>query len=190
MLRTWCLVTTIVLLGVIRIGHAQESIGVFSDARGCPCELTDRGSAGLLTVTILHVNSPGAKASQFSAPRPSCLNVTHLYDTPVFTTIGNSQTGVAIGYGQCLTGTFQILTITYFAQGLTPDCCYYEVLPDPSSPSGAIEVFDCNDQLVFPPGWYDIVNSTESCQCYAGFEYCYPVAVESSTWGRVKALYE
>jgi hypothetical protein len=36
----------------------------------------------------------------------------------------------------------------------------------------------------------EIINSTSECQCYAGPEYCYPVAVEAATWGKVKSLYE
>ncbi|MEJ2722783.1 MAG: hypothetical protein P8181_16845 [bacterium] len=145
---------------------------------------------GLISVTVLHVDSPGAKASRFWAPRPSCFYVTYLSDTAVFpTTIGSSQTGVTIGYDHCRTGTFQILTINYFGQGMTPECCYYPVLADPAEPSGQVVVADCNDQLVYAYGMAEYINSTWNCVCYAGPEYCFPVAVDPATWGRVKALY-
>jgi hypothetical protein len=114
-----------------------------------------------------------------------------LFDTPVFPiTLGNSQTGVAINYGQCMTGTFQILSITYFGQGTSWPCCYLEVRPDPAALSGSIDVYDCNDQLQIGYGWGDIVNSDSTCPCNVGLEYCYPVAVEEHTWGKIKSLFE
>ena len=186
----WVLTTVLILCAVGTV-HAQENvIGLFSDSRGCPCEITDY-VPGLITVAVLHVGSPGAVASQFSAPSPSCFQALHIGDVEVFPiTIGSSQTGVAIGYEQCMTGTFQILTINYFGQGMTGECCYYPVLPDPNTASGQVEVVDCDNQLLYRYGWGDYVNSTSACPCYVGLEYCYPVAVETVTWGRIKALYE
>ena len=176
---------------LVGAAHGQENaIGLFSDIRGCPCESRDE-APGLITVTVLHVGSPGSKASRFSAPLPSCFQVTWITDQPAFpVVIGNSQTGVTIGYDHCRTGTFQILTILYFGNGMTGECCYYPVLPDPASPTGRIEVADCNDQLIFGQGWAEYVNYTSNCVCIAGIEYCFPVAVETATWGKIKSLYE
>jgi hypothetical protein len=186
----WLMIAVFILCAVGE-AHAQENvIGLFSDSRGCPCEITDVTS-GLITVAVLHVGSPGAVASQFSAPKPACFNVSWLSDTKVFPlTIGTSQDGVAVGYEQCMTGTFQILTINYFGSGTTPECCYYPVVPDPYVASGEVEVVDCYNQLLYRYGWAEYINSTPACQCYAGHEYCYPVAVEAVTWGKIKSLYE
>lgn len=185
----WFLTALLVLFAAQAVGAQENAIGLFSDIRGCPCEIMDV-APGLITVTVLHVNSPGAKASRFWVPTPSCFIATFLADTAVFpVTIGSSQTGVTIGYDKCRTGTFQILTIRYFGQGMTGECCYYPVLPDPAEPSGRVVVADCNDQLVFGTGWAEYINSSLNCVCIAGPEYCFPVAVDPATWGRVKALY-
>ena len=191
MIPKWWVLAVVVMIFAAASIHAQENvIGLFSDSRGCPCEITDHVPA-LITVAVLHVGSPGAVASQFSAPRPSCFQVFHLSDVTVFpVTIGSSQTGVAIGYDQCRTGTFQILTINYFGQGMTGECCYYPVLPDPNSASGQVEVVDCDNQVLNRYGWAEYVNATLSCVCFAGPEYCYPVAAEPVTWGKIKSLYE
>ena len=189
MIRTWCLAIIISVVAGIGTGHA-EIIGIFSDSRGCPCEVTDRAGDVLLTIAVLHVDSPGARGSRFSATKPACLEVTYLYETAFFFALGNSQTGISFDYGQCLTGTYQLLTITFFAYGLTPDCCYFEVLPDPFAPSGEIEVIDCDNQVSFVSGLFDIVNSTEICQCAPGPVECHPVPAETSTWGKIKTLYQ
>lgn len=166
-----------------------EYIGIFSDTRGCPCEIVDR-APGVINIVVLHLQSSGAKASQFSVPQPNCFNATFLFDTAVFPiTLGASQTGIAISYEQCMTGTFQILSMTYFGQGTTWPCCTIDVRPDPYALSGNIDIYDCNDQLQLGYGWADIINSDSTCPCTAGLEYCYPVAVEEHTWGKIKSLY-
>jgi hypothetical protein len=189
-LLTAFLVLAAATLGTPATAHAQGFVGIFSDTRGCPCEVTDRGGIAILTVTVLHVDAlSGARGSRFSAVRPGCFAASFLSETSPFQTIGNSQVGIAIDYGRCLTGTFRLLTITYLAYGTTPDCCIYAVHPDPTAPSGRIEAVDCNDQIAFLPEWVEIINSNVTCQCTAGPDYCYPVPTETSTWGRVKSLY-
>ncbi|UCG51714.1 MAG: hypothetical protein JSW58_16265 [Candidatus Latescibacterota bacterium] len=156
------------------------SIGLFSDVTGTDCNLYDQ-QQGLCSFHIVHVMSPGATACQFSAPQPACLQATYLSDTFPIMVVGNTQTGVAIGYGACVSSPIHVGDINYFCQGLTASCCYYPVLPDPNIPSGQIDVMDCNLNLVYATGGVGIINPDESCEC--------DVAVEDSTWGAVKALY-
>ncbi|UCH82912.1 MAG: hypothetical protein JSW50_10595 [Candidatus Latescibacterota bacterium] len=158
-------------------------IGLFSDPQGIDCDLFDN-VAGLCTYYVFHQATPGAIASQFSAPLPGCMVAAiWLSDTAVFpVTIGNSQNGVAIGYGSCLAAPIHILSINIFCQGLTPTCCAYPVLPDPAVPSGQIEVVDCDNNLLVGLGSYASVNPDHSCCCY-----CTPV--DDSTWGEIKSLY-
>jgi hypothetical protein len=138
----------------------------------------------LCTYFIVHVWTPGATASQFSAPMPPCMGAIWLSDTAVYpVTIGNSQTGVAIGYGACIPGPNHILSINYFCQGLAGPCCYYYVQEDPNVPSGEIEIVDCTSAL-----WLQtardcgIINAGPLCNCN--------IATDPATWGKVKALYE
>ena len=189
-MRKRLLILLSIPFGIVGPVHA-EYIGVFKDTSGCPCQLYDT-TPGLMRVTVLHVNSPGATWSRFGAPVSSCMyGMTWLSDAAVFPgTVGNSQEGVSIDYGRCLTGTFQILAIDYFVQGFTEECCFYHVLPAAGAASGEIEVGNCKDDVVFVGGLFDIINSSPSCWCPPPPDACYPVAVESSTWGKIKILYQ
>ncbi len=174
---------TIAMLCVASLVFAQGgSIGVFGDPGGTDCNIIDAAPA-LLSVYVVHVNVPGATASQFAAPAPACMaSASYLSDGSVFpVTIGNSQTGVAIGYGACYAGPVHILTINFFGSGLTTACCYYEVVPDPLVASGQIEVVDCVENLLFATGGIGIVNADGTCFC--------DVPTQDTTWGQVKSLY-
>lgn len=187
MVHKWLLIMLLVFFGFVEPLHA-EFIGVFNDSNGCTCQIFDHGP-GLVTIAVIHVNSPGATGSRFAVPQSACMRLTYLAESPVFPgTTGNSQTGISIDYGRCHTGTFQVLTIQYFAQGLTEDCCYIKVLPDPSTSSGRIETINCNEETVFLSEFRDVINVGYDCWCNIE-PSCYPVATESSTWGKIKALY-
>ena len=157
-------------------------VGVFADAAGGNCLIAD--ITGLITMYVVHTYTPGATALQFSAPLTSCMaGVTFLADTPVYpVTIGNSQTGIAIGYGACLAAPIHVLTISAFGTGISP-CCPYEVLPDPSEPSGQIVAVDCANNLTVAVGATTAV-AAAGVECYCG-----QIKVEQTTWGKVKAMY-
>ncbi|UCG52671.1 MAG: hypothetical protein JSW58_03735 [Candidatus Latescibacterota bacterium] len=156
---------------------------LFSDPQGTDAFIIDE-MPGLLVIYVVqgYTIGDGATAAQFSAPQPECFEATYISDTQIFpVTIGNSQTGVAVGYGQCLTAPIHVLSINYFGEGLTGECCFYWLQPDPNVPSGEIEVVDCNSQLVFMPGGAGVINPDEGL--------C-GTPVEPSTWGKVKSLYK
>jgi hypothetical protein len=119
---------------------------------------------------------------QFSAPRPACFAAAWLGDTPAFpVTIGNSQSGVSIGFGACRTPPVLALTITYYGFGATPPDCIYLTLPNPNNPSGLIQFADCNFEAVDVPGGGNYINPPEAD--------CWTIATESKTWGGVKSLF-
>jgi len=159
------------------------AIGLYADATGTDCNLVDVPNS-LVTIYVVHAFVPGATASQFSAPLPACATgMIYLADSQVFpVTIGNSQTGVSIGYGACYSSPIHILTIQFLGQGLS-DCCPYAVLPHPEAPSGQVEAVDCNNQLTIATGVSSIV-STQFYDCPCGV-----IKVEETTWGQVKAMY-
>jgi hypothetical protein len=181
-MKTFLVVLLILALGAGAALAQAGGIGLYSDPQGIDCDLFDT-VPGLCTYYVFHQMTPGAIASQFSAPLPGCMLATYLSDTAVFpVTIGSSQTGVAIGYGACIAAPIHILSINVFCQGLTSACCYYPVLPDPQTLSGQIEVVDCANNLLIGWGGQAVVNPDHSCCCN-----CTPV--EESTWGKVKSLY-
>jgi hypothetical protein len=158
-------------------------ISIRGNQFGDQCEIYDQ-SPGLLTIYVVHTNTTGATASRWSAPMPSCMvGATFLTDQPVFgVNIGNSQTGISIGYAACLTGPIHILSMLFFGSGLSSSCCRYDVYPDPGAVSGQIEVVDCANNLLWTTGSPGFVNPDQGCVCGL-------VPVEQTTWGRVKSLY-
>jgi len=140
------------------------TIGIFSDTGGTNPFLTET-EPGMFSVYVVHVATPGATACQYSAPKPACTTVSYLSDTnPFAVTLGNSQEGVSIGYGACLSGPIHVQTINYFASGTTPSCCHYPVLPHPDDPSGHVQVVDCDFNVLYGEGGYGVINAN-GCDC-------------------------
>ena len=125
------------------LGQYGGAIGIFGDP-GATTEFKDDVS-GLATYYLVLVHSPGATAVQFSAPIPDCFEgAVYLSEyTPFAIMLGNSQTGVAIAFGTCLTSPVQLLRVNVIATGQTGACCRFPVLPDPAEPSGEIVYTDC-----------------------------------------------
>ena len=135
------------------------SIGVFSDVGGTDCNLSDVAPV-LCSYYVVHTNHAGATQVKFMAPAPPCLLASWLIDDPVFPDrMGTSQTGIVIGYGgPCYPSPTHVLTMNYYCQALTPQCCEYRVLPHPAAPSGQIEVWDCAYNILFATGSCAVVN--------------------------------
>jgi DNA-binding beta-propeller fold protein YncE len=153
------------------LGQAGD-IGVYADAGGTSCNILD------ITVTqfqVVHKNTPGATAVQFSAPLPAAytgaggIYLGDAWNFGVF--LGDSQTGVAVAYdGNCLSGPIHIGTIIGFSNGLTPACTSYPVLPHPLAPSGQIEVADCSPiaLTLVGQGSTATINGNAGCPCGFG----------------------
>jgi hypothetical protein len=182
------LLLTVIVMFSASLVFAQTGgrIGVFADATGAveSCNIVV-AAPGLLSLYVVHIGTTGASASQFIAPAPACMvGATYLSDgAPFAVTIGSSQTGVAIGYGACLSEPIHILTINFFAGGTSETCCIYEVMPDPLVSSGEIETVDCVEELHFAAGQSGVVNGDVSCECAA------IVPAQDSSWGKIKSLY-
>ncbi len=182
MRTTWLFLALTILCAASTVQAQGGTLMLFSDPSGLDCDLHD-DAPGLCTYYVVHMGTAGATASQFAAPKPACHMGIFLSDTGQYAvTIGSSQTGTAIGYGACLSSPIHILTINFFCQGLTGECCMYSIVPDPNIASGQIEVVDCSETLVYGSGGTSAVNPTVSCCCQ-----CTPA--KESTWGKVKSLY-
>ena len=181
------LLLSFALMLVASMAFAQAgSVGMFADPAGMSCNLLDLAPSGVKLYYVVHVYTTGATASQYMAKVPLCMTATgaiYLADTNMFSvTLGNSQTGVAVAYGACLTGPIHTQTIQVFAMGITPPCCYWPVTGDPNLPSGLIEGADCSYVTFYPTGGVGIINSQPNCDCN--------IPAEDTTWGQLKALYE
>ncbi|UCG50430.1 MAG: BACON domain-containing protein [Candidatus Latescibacterota bacterium] len=158
------LIAVAILLAATMVFAQNGAICLFADPGGTDCNLTD-DSPGLLEIYVVHMLSAGAMASQFWAPQPSCMvGATYVGDySPFSVVIGNSQEGMAIGYGSCFASPIYLAKISYQTSGSTEDDCAYRVMPDPGLSS--IEVVDCNSNLSFAGGGKIYLNSTLGCVC-------------------------
>jgi hypothetical protein len=123
-----------------------QGIAIFADPAG-----TDNvvgTTTGLVPVYIIANPGPldGLTAVQFMAAIPDCwtgtVHLGDLWDFP--TVIGNSQTGVSIGFGGCYTDPVYVGTINLFSSIIPTDCCHYTVDPDPLALTGQVEYVDCS----------------------------------------------
>jgi hypothetical protein len=173
-------------------------IGLFSDAAATSCTAYDELS-GLVSIYVVHVQTPGATACQFSIPEPWCSGLTYLSEAvtspyiKIGTCSGPSATGCAIAYGSCRPSPNMVLTLTYFGQGTTVNCCCMYVEPDPTATPPGIYVTDCADppNLLTATGGVVKFNPDGSCTGWYCDEGCInsPVPVEETTWGSIKAMF-
>ncbi len=119
---------------------------------------------GLIQVYVVHTGTPGATAVWFAAPKPACMTGTWISDTcPFPIASGDSQTGISVDYGACLSSPIHVVTISYLTQGMTPPDCPYEILPHPRRT--ALSLLDCNSN--YHPGYPSTtyINSNLACTC-------------------------
>jgi hypothetical protein len=184
MKRTLLIALCVVLgAGMAMAQSVPGSIGLFSDTGGTNCNLADVGPPGLLSFYAVHVYGNNVASSMWMIDTPECNAMTYLSDTAVFpVTSGFSYSGISVAYGTCLSGPIHILTLNYFASGLTPPCCTFTVVASPASTYGEIEAADCNIIRMFASGGSLVVNADETCDCN--------IPVDEATWGGIKAMYQ
>lgn len=178
------LLLTIAVMCVSSLAYGQAghgSIDIFSDAGFTSCNITTP-AAEAYTVYIAQTNvTNGTTACAFSIDKPAALlNLGETVPDP-FLKIGNSDDGVSISYTLCLTGTFLVMSITYF--GAAGTCDLMTVVGDPTSTTGEVEFIDCDAiRSSIPQAGQARLNPDGTCTC--------DVPVQETTWGGIKALYD
>jgi hypothetical protein len=176
------------LLVVPAVAMAQHGvIGLFADQTATSCEMVDSGQ-GILDIYVMHTLVTGSTASQFMVQPSAGFTAMHIGDTTPYLYIGNSQTGISVAYGECLTAPIHIMTITYLFDGTSSACGFLEIVGDPNAPQPpGLYTVDCAPewemQKHVPQGGKLFVNGDGSCPCMS------PVPAQESTWGEIKALY-
>ena len=142
---------------------------------------------GVNSFYVIHKFSVGRVASQFRID--DATGLTPFAQTSPFLPVGTWNVDLSIAYGECLVGSFIVMTLDFLWLGtpLPTNCNHLiEVLPAPTSPlPGNIVIVDCAQ----PVG--NVYAATGNYSVY-GSPFCGPyctVATEESTWGSVKALY-
>jgi hypothetical protein len=185
-------------------------IGLFSDSPSyMNCELVD-GAPALHPVYVVHKHTPGAMGSRFVVTPSGGFGMVYLNETSTLPyVVGSSLTGVCIEYVDCLPSDILLLTINYFGIGTSTVCSRLEVVPDPATPSGTIEILNCLGERYAGGGGVLIVNNDGTCPCVVlanhddlpeskpltqdaahARTFCPTSPAEQGSWGEIKALYK
>ncbi len=175
------LLTLVMILGATMAFAQAGRIAVYGDPAASNCAVTAT-APGLISVYIFHIETIGAVGCEYAAPKPDCFAASYLSDTNVFpVSIGNSQTGISVGYGTCRQGPILVQTLSYFlAAPMAATCCIYPIVPHPIN---GLNMVDCADNLLNPAAQSGVVNEAQTCTCSM------IVPVEDTSWGQIKALY-
>ena len=181
--------TVLAVAAMVAPAAAQYGdISTYSDAAGTSCNIADTTPGfSLKDVFIMHKHTTGATASQFKVNLTG--SSTFIFSSQTIPAgmlnLGNANDDISIAYGGCLQSDFLILTITYIAFGTSPACSHIVIEPAATSPiPGELAMVDCtvpSGELHVPANGVATINPDGTCQC--------DVAVESKTWGGIKALY-
>jgi hypothetical protein len=174
----------IILCASIAYGQAGY-IGLYSDPAYTTCD--PAGTPGIMYVYCVHKATPAATASQWKLEPGAGFNCMWLADTPAFTVIGNTQSGIAVAYGGCYASDILMVSIFYNCLSQQPVCASLTVVPDPGAASGTIEVADCGSPIALYPGGGGAsvlyANADVTCDCGE------IVPTKETSWGQIKSLY-
>lgn len=160
------------------------------------CFVLDAGPA-IRTVSVLLSFNLGSTAVRFRIePSPGATLTLVSESHPIGTTVGNVASGVSVCYAPCTGGTFLLATMTYMTYGTSTTCSRLRVVPHPEAQT--VDQIDCFG-MPKPIPVQDLVIFRELGDCLCPdprsvpgtptmFD-CTPLAVSTSTWGAVKALY-
>jgi hypothetical protein len=160
--------------------QAQNKIELFADAAGTSCELLDTDGVALKVVYAIMTGTTASTGLRFKAPKPACwTGATFVGNVSQYVSVGSSEADWSIGFGYCLQPPLVVGQINFVASGIGQPCCQMSAAPSFQFVYTTC-LFGENPLIV---GQKLTINPTAACRCPQ------PVAVEASTWGRVKSLY-
>lgn len=162
----------------------NDSIDLYSDA-GFNSRVAFDDVPGTLQLFVVHdphtASAQAVSAAFRITTSPGFTGVWLADATPHALLLGTSPNGVSVGYNLgcfVLTEPTLLLEVTYSVFGTSDDCSFLEIASHPDY--GIVYVQDCEFEPISAVGGKLTINPNESCS---------PLPVESSTWGKVKALY-
>lgn len=197
------LVTMLALvIGLVDNASSEQAIEASSTPFNYHCLLNNDGGPGLREVYIRLSFNPGTTAARFMlVPTPGA-TMTYLSESVPFSHTGNTQSGITICFGSCLnvSQVNLIATITYMSYGTDARCSELRVVPYPGEEvvevmnctGGAVSAYVADLQLLPQVLPFPIPCDCQGYHRFSGVPQvfdCQPLASESATWGRVKALY-
>ena len=166
------LLAAILVASTIRTVAADERIEIFSDEALTDKTLIDSHSR-IVDLYVAHFDTPATTGCLFRiAPSPGFTGV-WLGDSSSWVTVGTTQSGIAIGYGKCMMGSNVLVKVSYQLFG-TSSCSTLTLAEHPILIPGGPYCDACF-------GEYRLPSNSLAVNCAVG--------TQSTTWGRVKALY-
>jgi len=162
----------LLMVAVIMVSNVAmaDHLGIYTDVNGSSCALAPGFTS---TAAVIHKFSLGTTGVRFKMDISGAPGTGVFGFTTGYTPVGNLTTDLSVGYGDCLVGTVMIGTIVAnLAVGV--------LAIKPADGFGTILYTNCSFAELDATGGRAYVGSTGDCG---------EVAVETSTWGQVKALY-
>lgn len=167
--------------------QTTEKIALYADRAGTDCSIDDT-TVRTLSVYIIHEGTGSRTEAKFGAPKPDCWTgatwVGEVLQAALFS--GTTQSSdLQVAYTGCLSLPIYVGRMIFEVTGAAQACCRYPVLPSVFYP-GTIIVHGCTPAEIYIPilGGSATINENASCPCAP------PLAVESTTWGQIKSLYQ
>lgn len=158
------------------------------------CELASDN--GLVMLSVIHwPYSSGASGVRY---RVSVCNSTlvWVFDDSRFEGVtGDLGSGFVVNYGACLEGPIVVQTLYFAGSGTSPFNSAVKIMPHPAAQSGQVEATTCTGVVYSHEGGGICIKPGVGCYCnllgppYHEIPCAEPVPVESTSWGKVKALY-
>lgn len=183
----------VVLLGGLAFANARAQnpgrLAFYGDEARSQCAVFG-GPEGAVDIYMYLVDGTNQNTVFFYAPTPTCWEGAVWTGDAIndaFLHLGSShdaRKGLAITFTQCLDSPIYLGKMGFTTTGTSP-CCYYEAYPVEFE--GMLGIVDCSLVKREVPFQGVTIDPDDSCACTAGTET--PTATETTTWGRVKALY-
>lgn len=156
-----CSLSTLPMAGQPAWAQGMPTVGLYTDASGTDMELIVQEPFGVMPIYVVVQNAAEVSAVQFAAPVPACFtNAFYIGEDVQFPLhIGDSQNGIAIAFGTCLSSPVHVLTINVYTTEPVTTMCYYPVLPSPMAASGMVETTDCDENFVYGIGLTSMVGT-------------------------------
>lgn len=165
--------------------EAGNRIELYGTHDRTSCFISEPVSPPIVQIHVFLAGDFNATGVRFTAPKPSCwVGATWLGDAlRSGLAAGQSQGDWSIGFGKCVdtSAPYYIGAISYLISNQALACCEYDALP-----SVQFAWTDCEFvEYDLEESKSALINPDESCGCQAGTT----LAIESTTWGKVKSLY-
>lgn len=189
MIRIRFAASIVFLMTLVVNARAQPThyVSLYADAAHSVRYANDT-APGILTVYVVHEAEPiipnvsVASSLDFRIAQSPGFTGVWLDESTTHLFLGTSPSGIRFAYGGCLPLPTRVLEVHYTTFGTSEECSYLELVghPDEICGSNAICAFDCEFQYHVPIGVRLIINPNAECS----------VPVASTTWGKIKSLYQ